>query len=162
MKISISYFAQVRNFKRPNIIPISTTGGGWPFWMYQAYKQKKGSCFLNENNIMIGIWEDKFSCLDLFDHLDEKCGEKPCKYLNKVPHCKFMDAYLEHLRSIDINYLLSEFNRVAEDVRKITNYIGEPEIVLMVYEPKTCLCAERPVIQQYFKENGIVVSEWLA
>ena len=160
MKISISYFAQIRNFKRPNIIPISTTGGGWPFWMYKAYNKSRGSYFLNENNIMIGIWEDKFSCLAVFDKLDEKCGEKPCPFLSKVPHCKFMDAYLEYLRTLDFNYLISEFRRVAEEVRSITKFEDEPEIVLMVYEPKTCTCAERPVLQQYFKENGIVVEEW--
>ena len=70
------------------------------------------------------------------------------------------DGYLEYLSTLDFNYLISEFRRVAEEVRSITKFEGEPEIVLMVYEPKTCICAERPVLQQYFKENGIVVEEW--
>lgn len=159
MKIYTSYFGQLRNFKNKNIIPISTTAGGWPWWLYKSYNKKQGSCFLNENNIMLGIWEDKFSCGNLFDKLDEKCS-KNCLYKDKVPHCQFMDTYLNYLRTIDVNYFLNEFKRVSEEVRKVTKFEDEAIILLMVYEGKDCSCAERPCIQQYFKENNIEVKEW--
>jgi len=161
MKIYISCFNKIDTFDQ-NCIPISTAGGdGWPWWLYKYYNQPKGSYFLSKNNVMLGITEEKFSSFNFFESLSEKCGEKPCPYMSKVPHCQFMDKYLESIRMIDIDYLLNEFNRVAEDVRRITNYIGEPKIVLMVYEQPTCLCAERPVLIQYFKEHGIEVKEWL-
>lgn len=111
---------------------------------------------------MNGIREETFSCFnEVFDSLEEKCGEaKPCPYLNKVPHCQFMDSYYEYLKKQDFNSLLKELERIAEDVRKINNFEGEPVICLIVYESSKCTCAERPCIVKWFKDNGYDLQEW--
>ena len=159
MKIYISFFGTIRYFT-PNMIPVSTAGGcGWPWWLLKADKHKEGDFYLNKNNVIIGIQEEKFSCSDFFEELEEKC-QKNCPYQDKVPHCQFMDAYYKHLCSLNFNELIKDWERVAEDVRKINHYEGEPIIVLMVYEGTDCNCAERPVLQRWFKDNGYGLKEW--
>lgn len=160
MEIYISDFYHVRFFKE-NMIPIATSGS-WPYWMYQYDNQKKDTFYLNNNNVMIGIREELFTSgfMKHFDNMEEKCGAKPCPYLSKVPHCQFMDDYCEYLKQQDFTYLIGELNRVVEDVHKISNFQGEPIIVLLVYESSKCPCAERPVIQQWFRDNGYELKEW--
>lgn len=160
MRIYISDFYHIRFFK-PNMIPVATTGG-WPYWIYDYNKQPKDSFFLDSNNVINGIREETFSCFnEVFDSLQEKCGEaKPCPYLNKVPHCQFMDKYYEYLKQQDFNSLLKELERIAEDVHKINQFEGEPIIVLIVYESSKCTCAERPCIIRWFKDNGYDLQEW--
>lgn len=161
MKVYISDFYHIRLFK-PNMIPIAVTGS-WPYWMYEYNHQKTGNFFLDKNNVINGIREEMFfdGYKDRFECLSEKCGEaKPCPYLDKVPHCQFMDSYLDYLRTLDINKLFLEFDRVSKEVELINHYVGEPIIVLIVYESSKCSCAERPCIQQWFRENGYELNEW--
>lgn len=160
MKIYITDFYHIRFFTS-NMIPVATTGG-WPYWIYEYNHQPRDSFFLDKNNVMNGIREEMFSCFsEVFDNLSEKCGEaKPCPYLSKVPHCQFMNNYYEYLKKQDFNKLLSELNRISEDVRKINNFEGEPIIVLIVYESSKCTCAERPCIIRWFKDNGYDLQEW--
>ena len=94
-----------------------------------------------------------------FEQLDEPC-QKDCPYKNKAPHCQFMEAYYNYLSTLDFNKLIGEFKRIAEDVKKINNYEGEPMIVLMVYEASTNICGERPCLQRWFKDNGYELKEW--
>jgi len=110
---------------------------------------------------MLGIKEESLIFNpEVFESMDEQC-QKDCPYRNKIPNCDFMIKYTEQLRKVDFkNYLLPELARVAEDVRKITHYEGEPIIVLMVHEAPTVPCSERPVLQKVFKENGIELKEW--
>jgi len=160
MRIFITDFYHIRLFK-PNMIPVATTGG-WPYWIFEYNKVKKGNLFLDSNNVINGIKEETFSCFnEVFESLDEKCGEaKPCPYLDKVPHCQFMDKYYEYLCKQDFNKLMIEFERVANEVKKINNYEGEPIICLIVYESSKCKCAERPCIIKWFKDNGYDLKEW--
>lgn len=46
-------------------------------------------------------------------------------------------------------------------MKKINNYEGDPEIILMVYEHPRITCAERPVIVKWFKEHNVEVKEWV-
>ena len=71
-----------------------------------------------------------------------------------------MKKYRDYLETVDINYLLSEFNRVAEDVRSITHFADEPEIVLLVYETARSGCGERQPLIDYFKSHGVDIKEW--
>ena len=71
-----------------------------------------------------------------------------------------MRAYSSYLDTIDINYLLSEFERISKEVKKINHYVGDPEIVLMVYEKPDVICAERPCLVNYFKKHGIEIKEF--
>jgi hypothetical protein len=78
-----------------------------------------------------------------------------------VPHCPFINAYTEHLNTVDFNnYLFPEFERIAEEVRKINNYEGEPEIILLVYETPDNPCSERRPLIDYFKRHGVEVTEY--
>jgi len=160
MKIVITDFYHIRLFK-PNMIPIATTGD-WPYWLFSYNKVKKGEFFLDSNNVINGIKEELFSNFKFeFEKLTEKCGEaKPCPYLDKVPHCQFMEHYYSYLQKQNFNYLLSEFKRVAEEVKQINNYEGEPVICLIVYESSKCKCAERPCIIKWFKDNNYDLKEW--
>ena len=160
MRIFITDFYHIRFFK-PNMIPVAATGG-WPYWIFKYNKVKKGDLFLDSNNVINGIREETFSCFnEVFESLTEKCGEaKPCPYLDKVPHCQFMDKYYEYLCKQDFNKLMVEFERVANEVKKINNYEGEPIICLIVYESSKCKCAERPCIIKWFKDNGYDLKEW--
>lgn len=157
MKFYTSCFKHFDDLEE-NDIAIATTYGGWPWWIFKYYKVPKGSFVLNKNNSVLGIWESKFSCLESFNKLSEKC-EKNCPYKNKVPHCQFMDMYYDYLSSININDFLDEFKRIELEVKKIHNYNKETNIVLMVFESPDCPCAERPIIQKYFKDNGIEITE---
>ena len=72
-----------------------------------------------------------------------------------------MTAYRNYLDTVDINYLLSEFKRIAEDVKKINNYEGEPEIILLVYETPDNPCSERQPLIDYFEKHEIKIEEYV-
>ena len=160
MEIYITSFNYIRYFT-PNMIPISTAGGsGWPWWLLKADKHKEGDFYLNKNNVMIGIQEESLSFpKEQFEQLDEPC-QKDCPYKDKAPNCQFMKAYYNYLSTLDFKHTINEFERIAEDVRKVNNYKGDPIIVLLVYEAATCICAERPCLQHWFKDNGYELKEW--
>lgn len=154
MKFYITYFYNVR-FLWPNQIPISTA-----IWDPPYYKLGNGKRYkVADNGVVLGIKEDSLIYKGL-ESLKEQC-QKGCPYASKAPRCEFMLSYIEQLRQIDFEgYLLPEFRRIAEDVRKITNYSGEPEIVLLVHEKPDVVCAERPCLVQVFNERGIELAEW--
>ena len=159
MKIYISSFYNVRFFTS-NMIPVGTAGN-WPFWIYQHYNKPKGSIFFNENNVLLGMKDQIFAdSHTLIKDLTEMCGEKPCPYLAKVPHCQFMDKYYNYLCNQDFNALINRLNETAEYIRSINHYEGDAVIVLLVYESEKCTCAERPCIQKWFADNGYELVEW--
>ena len=159
MKIYISSFYNVRFFNS-NVIPIGTAGN-WPFWIYEHYKKPKESIFFNENNVLLGMKDQIFAdSHKIIEDLTEMCGEKPCPYLAKVPHCQFMDKYYNYLCMQDFKALMSRILQTADYIREITKYEGEPNIVLLVYESEKCVCAERPCIKQWFADNGYELAEW--
>ena len=55
---------------------------------------------------------------------------------------------------------MTEFKRIAEDVKKINNYEGEPEIILLVYETPSNPCSERQPLIDYFEKHGIKIEEY--
>ena len=82
-----------------------------------------------------------------------------------------MDYYITYFQNvrylteecieIDFNgYLIPELNRIAEEVRKITHYKGEPKIVLLVHEKPDNPCSERLGLVKLFAEHGIELKEW--
>ena len=115
---------------------------------------KEGDYYLNKDNVIIGIQEESL-CLprEKFEELEEPC-QKNCPYKDKVPHCQFMETYYNYLKTLDFSKMIKEFDRISKDVQKINHYTEEPIIVLLVYESPSCNCAERPVLQRWFKDNG--------
>lgn len=155
MQFYISYFQQLRNFDK-TFIPIDTSIWA-PKWLDPSNGKHQ---YVNENGVIIGIKEESFLMTEA-EIPEEMCSGKPCPYMDKWPHCQFLDAYWKHLQTIDFEgYLLPELNRIAEDVRKITHYEGEPKIVLMVHEKPENQCSERAGLIRLFKEHGIELKEW--
>ena len=67
---------------------------------------------------------------------------------------------LDIFLAVNFEYLLSEFQRTAKEVRMVTHFIGEPKIVLLVYEAVTNPCSERIVLIDYFKKHGMELKEY--
>lgn len=157
MKFYISSFYNIRFFQ-PNQIPISTAVGD-PAWFHNN-SYDKTQCFVDKNSIMNGIREELLS--PAFIPTETCVCQKNCPYKQNIPNCPFLISYRQYLQTISIkfDYLLSEFNRVAEDVRKITNFEGEPEIILLVHESEDNKCSERVPLQEYFKANGYELKNW--
>ena len=135
MNYYISYFGQLRNFKF-NMLPISTAK-----WDAQWFKGK----------------------VERIDELvmpDEKVREieqknKMCqKNCSQTPPCMFMIKYKEYLDTLDFNKILTKIELLT------LKHPFADTVVLMVYEKPEVKCAERPVLQQWFKEHGIELQEW--
>ena len=155
MRYFISYFQQLRHMDE-SCIPIDTSQWA-PKWL-NTFNGKRQ--YVNENNVLVGIKEESFLMAE--DELPvEMCSGKPCEWEHKWPECEFLKAYWRHLQKIDFEgYLLPEFARIAEDVRRITHFKGEPKIVLMVHEKPDNHCSERLPLIRLFKEHGIALEEW--
>lgn len=149
MKIYTSYFYQLRFFK-PYQIPISTAA--WdPKWYYN---KKQGVSYVDKNGVINGLRAD---VLVLPSNLyDNECS--PCHY--SPPNCPFMIKYRQYLDSLDFNDIYNRCESIANRVQSLLKFTQEPEIILMVHEPVSRLCAERPVLQQWFKDNGCPIQEW--
>lgn len=74
------------------------------------------------------------------------------------PPCGFMHLYYKFLNMIDFNKIMNLLETQANAARKDTE---EPIIILLVYEPTTCNCAERPVLQRWFQKHGVELKEWI-
>ena len=155
MEYFITYFQNVRYLTEEYIV-IDTSIWA-PKWLDPSNGKRQ---YINENNVLIGIKEESFLIPE--DEIpEEMCNGKPCPYINKHPHCQFLDAYEKHLAKIDFNgYLIPELHRVAEEVRKITHYKGEPKIILLVHEKPDNPCSERLCLIRLFEKNGIILKEW--
>ena len=155
MNYYITYFQNVR-YLTEEYIPIDTSIWA-PKWLDPSNGKRQ---YINANNVLIGIKEESFLMSE--EELPEEiCSGKPCPYIGKHPHCQFLDAYWQHLQKIDFHgYLIPELNRVAEEVKKITKYKGEPKIILLVHEKPDNLCSERLGLVKLFAQNGIELIEY--
>lgn len=157
MQFFIANFSQIR-YMNENCIVISTCSSDPKFFHNNSYN--KDMYFIDKNNVLNGIREESFLLPDgVFEQLDEHC-EANCPWKYKNPNCGFLKAYGAHLATLDFELLLSEFNRVAEDVRKITHYKGDPVIILLVWESVNNPCSERYAIQELFKSHGLEIKNF--
>lgn len=150
--IYIANFYQVRNLE-PNMIPFSTALGE-PTWYHD--NKDRSYCFVDKNGVYNGLVAKPFQ----FDETlltDVPCS-KNCEY--KPPNCPFMLAYRKSIERTDFNDILTYLINEVNKVREITNFKGRAAVILLVYEKPEIQCAERPVIQQYFKDHGYEVKEW--
>ena len=151
MKIYTSYFYQLRFFK-PYQIPVSTA-----IWDPKWYHE-----FRDQNH----IWKDKNGVWNgfRFELLNpESCGAVSCcPCLERKPEsCEFLRSYLSGLRRQNFDSIISFLNRAAEFIKSEEGFDEEPEIMLLVHEDPGNPCSERLPLQEYFKEHGIEVSEWI-
>lgn len=150
MEFYITNFANLRHLK-PNMIPISTCLSD-PIFFHNNTRNKK-ICFIDKNGVMNGIREEILS--PKFISQEYCVCSKTCSFKSIIPECPFLKAYSEYLDTINFNDLLSELSRTAEEVRLVTQFDGEPIIVLLVYESETNLCSERIPLQNLFRKYGI-------
>lgn len=134
MNIYISYFGQMRNLPS-NMLPVSTAK-----WDAQWFK---GQIKRIDDLVM----PDEY-VVDL-ERNNEMC-RKDCPL---VAPCSFMKKYREYLDTLDFNHIIMKLNLMLLDSKADT-------IVLMVYEKTEVKCAERPVLQAWFKDNGMELPEW--
>lgn len=148
MKIYIANFANLRNMNE-NCIPVSTAVWQPKFWKYG----------IDKHNIFLGLSERELSPYKI-DIEDEVLCCKDCPRKKDLPDCEFLRRYRAYLDTVDMNYILSEFSRVSEEVRMITHYEGDPSIVLLVYEAEDNPCSERKPLIEWFAKHGIAVENW--
>lgn len=159
MEFYTAQFSQIR-YLEPYMIPFSTAAGE-PSW-YHDFKDRD-NIFIDKHGVINGLVAqplliDTKAMEQLFD---SGCGcSKPCPFLSKIPHCPFMDLYRENLDKHDINDVLDWFNKICNQVKNQLKFKEEPIVILLVYEAAEVPCAERIVIQNYFKSHGITVKEF--
>lgn len=155
-KIYTASFYQVRNMT-PNMIPMSTAAGE-PAWFHDNVD--KVHTFIDKNGVYNGLRAEPF-LLDTykFDMIPE---DKQCsKDCNQIPgQCPFMKIYRESIEKHSFEYIITYLQEQAENIKNLLKFKEEPIIVLLVYEAPSCQCAERVVIQNYFKDHGYEVEEW--
>lgn len=145
MKFKISYFPMTRHFKAHQI-GISTA----------VWKPKYWNFGQNKHGSVTGIEEKSLSPY----YVEQYCC-KECRHKDKVPNCPFMLDYRNYLDTIDFEgYLMPEFQRIAAEVKRINNYEGEPEIILLVYETPDNPCSERQPLIDYFEKHGLKIEEY--
>jgi len=149
----ISYFYNIR-FMTPNILPISTA-----IWDPKWFHNNNGNKYIyrDKNGVINGVRLNILNFNDYDATIDcPKGGYKNCTQADKVPNCSFMSKYYDFLRNT-IN-----FNEMIQHLEKNVHSfdITIDTIILLVYESKNCPCAERPVLRQWFSENGIDLPEW--
>lgn len=149
MKVSTSYFYQIRHFK-PNMIPISTAIGN-PKWYEHKYNLSKE--YVDKNGVLNGITFHELTPLGI----SSGCNPITCdKDLNK---CSFCQQYKQKLDAYDFEELYTKLEHVAIRVQNQLGFSEEPHIVLMVHEKPDNPCSERIPLQQYFTEHGVECKE---
>lgn len=153
MKIYTSYFYQLRFFK-PNMIPLSTALGD-PLWFHNNTKNKD-IIFLDRNGVINGL-----RILPLVP--DSTCsnlckGREGCKKLGST-QCDFLSNYHAQLSKINFAEFMKNLESHISTVCKLFKIDDEPIVVILVHEAMTNPCSERVIIQKWFAENGMCVTE---
>ena len=149
MKIRISYFYQIRNFKK-NMIPMSTciSDPKWYHdWMGKDYIFKDARGILNGLRLRPIIVQGGHGV----------CG-CPCE--EKDPSkCSFLTNYRTALEQIDFEKMMSGIRTFAQEYAKKENLTEEPIMVLIVYEVPNNPCSERQTLIGYFNNHGVECKE---
>jgi len=135
MKYYISYFGRLKDFTS-NMLPVSTV----------VYEQ---SWFRGKVEHISELVPPTRIAVEL-EAKGEMC-QKNCPF--HAP-CAFMGRYKEYLDSLDFDKIITKLELLT------LKYPTVDTIVLMVYEKYDVTCAERPVLQAWFKEHGIELKEW--
>lgn len=139
MKLALSYFYQIRNFKK-FMIPISTAV--WdPKWFHD-FKDKE-HIFKDKNSVYNGI---RFEELAPGDTCKDLCrGPEECSTKDSSK-CLFLQNYRKQIQQLDKNKLLKECEILASNIQRKECFTEEPIIVFIVYETPNNKCSERNVL----------------
>lgn len=151
MKIAISYFYQIRNFKK-NMIPVSTALYD-PLW-YHDFTRDYNYIFKDKRGIINGI-----RCEAIIEQaktiLNCKC---PCKNKDSFS-CSFLFNYRKKLENINFKKLYKDIEELAKRYQEQEKIEEEIIIVFIVYETPSNLCSERQSLIDYFNSNGVKCEE---
>lgn len=149
MKIAISYFYQVRNFKI-NMIPFSTALGD-PKWYHD--NQNKDYTFFDKRKILNGLRLNSIISAAKQLPRDLCRGKDSCN--SNPKDCYFLHMYRAALEKyIDFDSMIEDLKKFAHSYQTIFNIKDEIIIVLLVHEAPTNPCSERQVLIDYFKSHG--------
>lgn len=153
MKIYISYFYQIRFFRR-NMIPLSTAV--WdPKWFHQF--QSQDHTFKDQNGVYNGLRIEQFMPGKSCDNLcrgPEYCNPPDPK------SCLFLRNYRAQLDQLNFDGVMKGFNDLGNYLKQLDGFSGDPIIVLIVHEAPQNPCSERVVIKQWFQDHGYPLLEW--
>lgn len=149
MKVRLSYFYQIRNFKK-NMIPMSTAMSD-PDWYHDW--QGNDYTFTDRRGILNG--------LRLRPIIEQgktvECG-CPCQDKD-YSGCKFLRTYAAALENIDFPKMMKGISDFCDMYAKQENLKEEPIAVLIVYEAPNNPCSERAALINYFNNHGVDCKE---
>ena len=148
MKIMISYFYQIGNFKK-SMIPMSTALSD-PTWYHD--NQGENHIFKDKRGILNGL-----RLKPIIVH-DWNCG-CPCEE-KKPGSCEFLSHYRALLDNIDFDKMYKGIESFANRYKEENNIEEEIIMTLIVYETPSNPCSERGALIDYFKSKGIEVEEF--
>lgn len=154
LKIYTSYFYMVR-FMKPYMIPLSTAKYA-PQWFHK----EKGAQFQwkDKNGVWNGLRAEPFAPGPLCDNLcrgPEYCdGGDPMK-------CAFLRTYRTQLDQLDFKDIIKRIYTIGKAVQEREGFEEEPIVVLIVHEATSNPCSERRVIQEWFRDNGYPIKEFV-
>ena len=146
MKIRISYFYQIRNFKK-NMIPMNTA-----IWDPQWYHAGLGHqhTFYDKRGILNG--------LRLLPIITQAQGEGLCPCKTKNPSsCKFLQHYRTCLERIDFEKMMRGIEGFAKQYKIDNNIQEEIIMVLIVYDLNNnfiCECSSTREAARKFNTNS--------
>lgn len=152
MKITISYFAQLRNFK-PNMVPISTAVYD-PKWFHD----NKGNDykFIDKKGVLNGV-----RCRNLAPNSEcsKLCkGRVNCE--DEPECCLFLKKYKEQLDVIDKEKFCTYCDTVAISCSSVLHVpVDELTLVFMVYEKYDNPCSERECLLNFLNSCGYCAKE---
>lgn len=149
MKVRLSYFYQIRNFK-VNMIPVSTAL--WdPKWFHDNHGPRY--IFQDKRGILNGLRLE--AIVSQAKHCECKC---PCESKDST-NCGFLKCYRQQLEKVNFEKMIKDMEDFAIEYQKSEGFEEEPIMVLIVYEVPKNLCSERQALIDYFNENGIECEE---
>ena len=152
MKVALSYFAQLRNFK-PNMVPISTAISD-PKWFHG----NKGANykFIDNKGVLNGVrcknLAPNSSCSTLC------AGRTNCVHVPS--NCEFLQRYKAQLEHIPTHEFRDYCERVAKSCASVLNIpVDNVVLVFMVYEKYDNPCSERSYLLEFLNRCGYDASE---
>lgn len=149
-----------------NILPVSTAM--WdPKWFHA--NKKDNYRFMDNNGVINGVRMNSL-CMDMYrvellaktqSDCESLCkkGEE-CHYITKGM-CPFMHSYAECVRKKNPDF--QKFIAFCEGYLQFLNCrfnLSLDTMIFIVHEAPSRPCGERPVLVQWFQENGMELPEW--